>query len=150
MKSLRKLKTILVLLFFSIVILSQSCDNSKDQQLMKEFRLQTEKWKQAYNSLNAQNLINLYSEDAQYISSHVAGLVENGRNDLITNFQNGMNMGGKIDSVEILRMDVSGNLATLLCKYQATNAGVTVIGRNLLILKKIKGKWLITIHMTVV
>jgi ketosteroid isomerase-like protein len=150
MKSLRKLKTIPVLLFFSIFILSQSCDKSKDQQLMKEFQLQTEKWKQAYNSLNAQNLIALYSEDAQYISSHVAGLVENGRNDLITNFQNGMNMGGKIDSVEILRMDVSGNLATLLCKYQATNAGVTVIGRNLLVLKKIKGKWLITIHMTVV
>ncbi len=150
MKSLRKLKTIPVLLFFSISILSQSCDNSKNQQLMKEFQLQTEKWKQAYNSLNAQNLITLYSEDAQYISSHVAGLVEYGRNDLITNFQNGMNMGGKIDLVEILRMDVSGNLATLLCKYQATNAGVTVIGRNLLVLKKIKGKWLITIHMTVV
>ncbi len=150
MKSLRKLKTIPVLLFFSISILSQSCDKSKDQQLMKEFQLQTEKWKQAYNSLNAQNLVALYSEDAQYISSHVAGLVEYGRNDLITNFQNGMNMGGKIDSVEILRMDVSGNLATLLCKYQATNAGVTVIGRNLLVLKKIKGKWLITIHMTVV
>ena len=150
MKSLRKLKTIHVLLFFSIIILSQSCDNSKNQQLMKEFQLQTEEWKQAYNSLNAQNLITLYSEDAQYISSHVAGLVENGRNDLIANFQNGMNMGGKIDSVEILRMDVSGNLATLLCKYQATNAGVTVIGRNLLVLKKIKGKWLINIHMTVV
>ena len=107
---------------------------------MKEFQLQTEKWKQAYNSLNAQNLVALYSEDAQYISSHVAGLVEYGRNNLITNFQNGMNMGGKIDSVEILRMDVSGNLATLLCKYQATNAGVTAIGRNLLVLKKIKGK----------
>jgi ketosteroid isomerase-like protein len=150
MKSLIKLKTIFVLLFFSIIILSQSCDNSKNQQLMKEFQLQTEKWKQAYNSLNSQNLIPLYSEDAQYISSHVEGLVENGRNDLITNFQNGMNMGGKIDSVEILRMEVSGNLATLLCKYQATNAGVTVIGRNLLVMKKIKGKWFITIHMTVV
>jgi len=41
-------------------------------------------------------------------------------------------------------MDVSGNLATLLCKYQATKrCGVTVIGRNLLVLKKIKGNGLL-------
>ena len=47
-------------------------------------------------------------------------------------------------------MNYSCNMATLLCKYQATNSGVTVTGRNLLVMKKINGKWLIAVHMTVV
>jgi len=61
-----------------------------------------------------------------------------------------MSGGGHIDSIEILSMNVSCELATLLCKYQATNSGQTVVGRNLLVLKKIEGKWLIVLHMTVV
>ncbi len=61
-----------------------------------------------------------------------------------------MNMGGHIDFIEILKMNVSGDIATLFCKYQATNNGVTVVGRNLLVMKKIDGSWLIKLHMTVV
>lgn len=114
------------------------------------FSARTEQWKEAYNSKDAANLVPLYTPDAQYISSHVSGLVANGREKLIANFQNGMKMGGHIDLVEIIRMDVSCGLATLLCKYQATNSGVTVTGRNLLILKKVGGEWLIVLHMTVV
>jgi ketosteroid isomerase-like protein len=118
--------------------------------LKKEFQEQTQKWKDAYNSKDARNLVPLYSEDAQYVSSHVSGLVVQGRDKLIANFQNGMNQGGHIDSIEILTMNISCDLATLLCKYQATNNGETVIGRNLLILKKINKQWLIVLHMTVV
>lgn len=114
------------------------------------FSARTEQWKEAYNSKDASNLVPLYTPDAQYISSHVSGLVANGREKLIANFQNGMNMGGHIDLVEIIRMDVSCGLATLLCKYQATNSGVTVAGRNLLILRKVGSDWLIVLHMTVV
>ena len=131
-------------------LLAQSTEKIDTLQLKKEFQLQTEKWREAYNSKNAQNLVPLYTEDAQYISSHVSGLVASGRDKLIANFQNGMNMAGHIDSVEIIRMDISCDLATLLCKYQATNAGVTVTGRNLLVLKKTDGIWIIAIHMTVV
>lgn len=92
----------------------------------------------------------MYTDNADYISSHVEGLEANGRDKLIANFQNGMNMGGYIDSIEILKMNVSCDMATLLCKYQATNNGVTVIGRNLLVMKKIDGIWLIALHITVV
>jgi hypothetical protein len=69
---------------------------------------------------------------------------------LIANFQVGMSGGGHIDSIEILDAQVSCNLATLLCKYHATNSGVEAIGRNLLALKKINGIWRIYLHMTVV
>jgi hypothetical protein len=61
-----------------------------------------------------------------------------------------MNLRGHIDSVKIIKMNVSCDLATLLCVDQATNNGVTVVGRNLMVMKKVSGIWLITLHMTVV
>jgi ketosteroid isomerase-like protein len=150
MKTFLNVIRIIVMFIMTIPLSAQSTDGLDTTKLMKEFRNQTENWMNAYNSRDAQNLLSLYSEDAQYISSHVAGLVAIGREKLIANFQNGMNMGGHIDGVEILSMNVSCDLATLLCRYQATNNGVTVTGRNLLILKKIDDQWLIIIHMTVV
>jgi ketosteroid isomerase-like protein len=150
MKTFLNVIRIIVMIIMTIPLSAQSTDGLDTTKLMKEFRNQTENWMNAYNSRDAQNLLSLYSEDAQYISSHVAGLVAIGREKLIANFQNGMNMGGHIDGVEILSMNVSCDLATLLCRYQATNSGVTVTGRNLLILKKIDDQWLIIIHMTVV
>jgi len=108
------------------------------------------KWKEAYNGVYAQNLVPLYAEDAIYSSSHVAGLEAIGRDKVIANFQNGMKMGGHIDKVEILSANVSGEIASLYCLYQATNSGVTVTGRNLLVLRKVKGQWVIINHMTVV
>lgn len=120
------------------------------ERLLREFQRQTEQWRQAYNSGDAQDLAPFYSEGARYISSHVDGLEANGRDAVIANFQKGMSMGGHIDSIEVLTMEISDGLATLLCQYQATNSGETVVGRNLLVLKKINGAWLIILHMTVV
>ncbi len=145
-------KYFLVLIFTLGVIslFAQTNNENSSNQLLKEFEVRTEKWREAYNSKDSQNLVQLYTEDADYISSHVSGLEAIGRDKLIANFQNGMNMGGHIDSVKILKMEVSCDIATLYCKYQATNSGVTVVGRNLLIMKKIDGVWLIALHMTVI
>ncbi len=149
-----KSKKFLVSLIFNLGVLTtlfaQSGNDSTEIRLRHEFQLSTEKWREAYNSNDANNLVPLYLEDAVYISSHVSGLEAKGRDNLIANFQNGMNMGGHIDSVEILLMNVSCDIASLLCKYQATNSGVTVTGRNLLVMKKINGSWYISMHMTVV
>ncbi len=134
----------------SFPLQAQTPNEEISAKLLHEFQVSTERWRQAYNSKDAQNLVPLYAVDADYISSHVAGLEAIGREKLILNFQNGMNMGGHIDSVEILKMTVSCDLATLLCKYTATNNGVTVVGRNLIVMKKVKDEWLISLHMTVV
>lgn len=134
----------------SFPLKAQTPNEEISAKLLHEFQVSTERWRQAYNSKDAQNLVPLYAVDADYISSHVAGLEAIGREKLILNFQNGMNMGGHIDSVEILKMTVSCDLATLLCKYTATNNGVTVVGRNLIVMKKVKDEWLISLHMTVV
>jgi len=109
-----------------------------------------EKWMNAYNSSDAENLTPLYTEDAEYISSHVAGLVALGRENVISNFRTGMKQGGHIDSIKILSVNTSSSLATVLCMYNATNSGQKAAGRTLLVLKKINGRWLIRLHMTVV
>jgi ketosteroid isomerase-like protein len=150
MKTIQLLIILSAFSCFNLSAYAQAIPDDDWLKLKKEFQNETEKWKDAYNSNDAQNLVHLYSEEAMYISSHVVGLEANGREKLIANFQNGMNMGGHIDSVEVLTMNVSCELATLLCKYQATNNGVTVTGRNLLVMKKLNGKWLIVLHMTVV
>jgi hypothetical protein len=107
MKQIKIILSLLVLSGISVTLLGQSTEKTDTILLKNEFLLQTEKWREAYNSKDAQNLVPLYTEDAQYISSHVAGLVAAGRDKLIANFQNGMNMAGHIDSLEILRMDVA-------------------------------------------
>jgi len=124
--------------------------NDARDTLMITFQHSVQNWRNAYNGGDAKNLITLYTEDAEYISSHVTGLVAKGRDRLIANFQNGMNMGGHIDSIEILSINISCELATIVCKYEATNSGQKAVGRNLLVLIKSNGKWLIKTHMTVV
>jgi len=146
---MKNLSAFLFLLFLGLNVQSQTQISTTDKQFAA-FQQNVEKWKDAYNSGDAQNLVALYAEDATYSSSHVPGLEAIGRDKLIANFQIGISMGGHIDKVEILTANVSGEMASLYCLYQATNSGVTVTGRNLLVLRKVKGEWLIFSHMTVV
>lgn len=118
--------------------------------LKKAFQPNTDRWRQAYNSGDAKQLASLYTEDAVYLSSHVEGLVAEGRDRVIANFQKGASGGGHIEAIEIISVSVSCNLASLHCRYQATNSDVTVVGRNLLVLRRVGGEWLIATHMTVV
>jgi ketosteroid isomerase-like protein len=144
-----------ILCLITIVVLVKSaCAQTTDSiaflKFKQEFQAETEKWKVAYNSKDARNLEPLYTENADYVSSHVNGLEANGRDKIIAYFQAGINFGGHIDSIEILKINVSCDIATLLCKYQATNSGITVVGRNVLVMKKVGDKWLIALHITVV
>lgn len=142
-----KLCVIALILFTTLGIFAQDQTNP---YFNDEFQSKLEQWETAYNSGDAQNLVPLYAEDAIYTSSHVAGLEAIGRDKLIANFQNGISGGGHIDEIEILKVEISCNLASLYCRYQATNAGETVTGRNLLVLKNVNNNWLIVLHMTVV
>lgn len=145
---------LLSLLFILISLNSSSFSQKSDVQnadtLKVLFNTYMNKWKDAYNSGNAENLKPLYSEDAIYISSHVKGLTAEGRKQIIEYFQNGINMGGHINKIEILSLDNSCGLASLLCGYEANNNGEIALGRNLIVLKKINSTWLIIKHMTVV
>ena len=145
-----KIFYLLSFIFLGISVNAQNSKNEEMDHLRQEFQQHIILWKEAYNSKDAKNMVAFYSEDASYISSHVEGLEANGRERLIANFQRGMSMGGHIDTIELLSMNVSCDQASLLCKYHATNSGVVAVGRNLLVLRKVDGKWLIVLHMTVV
>jgi ketosteroid isomerase-like protein len=116
----------------------------------EEFKNQTEVWRKAYNSGDANNLRPLYTTDAKYLSAHVQGLEAFGIDQVVANFQKGISGGGHIDSIRIISLEYSGSLAYLLTQYHADNSGQKVSGRNLLVLRKVRNKWLITVHMTVV
>ena len=150
MKTSIKIILLVTFLIINSNLTSAQTQLGHDSKQFKQFQLSVEKWKDAYNSGDAQNLVPLYSEDATYSSSHVPGLEAIGRDALIANFQKGISGGGHLDKIEILTANVSKDMASLYCFYQATNSGVTVSGRNLLVLLKVKGKWIIINHMTVV
>lgn len=150
-------------LFLFVVALScirslaaQETDNPKppsdETSTMRypEFHQMTEQWKEAYNSKDAKNFLPFYAENAQYISSHVPGYEANGRENVLANFQRGMTQGGYIDSIKVLSVDVSCDIASMVTVYYATNSGIHVSGRNLIVFKKIEGKWRILRHMTAV
>lgn len=145
---LKKLYCLLALFLVTASVFGQSA--GEQDSLKKVFRQATNRWRQAYNSGDAKQLAPLYTEDVVYLSSHVEGLVAEGRDRVVANFQKGITGGGHIDTVEIISMSVSCNLALLHCQYQATNSGVTVTGRNLLVLRRVGDQWLIATHMTVV
>src|SRR6185436_5257135 len=77
----KKVQAMLLLLFATTIEAQNKVADSL--QLIDHFKHTTLQWKNAYNSTKAENLIAFYSIDAQYISSHVAGLVANGRDKLI-------------------------------------------------------------------
>jgi len=141
-----------VLVFFALLISASAAypQTAPDTSEYKLFRALAEQWRIYYNADDTLHLSELYTQDAEYVSGHVAGLVASGRDNVIRNFHKGISLGGHIDKVEVLLVNMSCDLATLFCRYEANNSGQKATGRNVLILKKVKGKWLIKLHMTVV
>lgn len=101
------------------------------------------RWKALYNGGDAARVAELYIEDGYYLSSHV---LAHKRPAIQSYFQRGISGGGHIDWIRPLKIHVAGELAYFAGTYQATNAGVTVDGRLLLVLQKVDGKWLIAAH----
>ena len=149
------MKRILIFALFNLYSSSLLAGNGQKypgvpDSLANKFEDNVKVWREAYNGGDAANLIPLYAEEAEYISGHVDGLVASGRSNVVAYFQQGIDMGGHIDDIEIQSVSYSCDLAVLFCKYQATNAGEKASGRNMLVLRKIGSRWLIIRHMTVV
>lgn len=115
-----------------------------------DFHLKIVEWKNAYNSADTALLSTFYAEDAYYVSPHVPGLMIHGRDNLMKNFYRGSVMGGHIDSIDIVSGAFSTDMASLVCIYRATNSGISVSGRNVIIFKKINGVWKIITHASII
>lgn len=113
----------------------------------EEIRRIPVKWMQSYNAGDAGAVTALYTEDGYYLSAHV---LAEGRAQIRSYWERGIKAGGHLDFIKPLKIEHSGALAYCAGTYQATNAGVTVDGRILIVLKKVRGKWLIAAHETVV
>jgi ketosteroid isomerase-like protein len=112
-----------------------------------DIRQISEDWIRFYNAGDAAKVAALYMEDGYYLSAHI---LAHGRPAIQAYWERGIRAGGHIDFIKPLTLYYTGDLAYCAGTYQATNAGVTVDGRILIVLRKVNGKWLIAAHETVV
>ena len=119
------------------------CGAVKDDTALREI---PETWKENYNAGNAAGVAALYAPDAVYLTQHyVAGIVS-GRAAIQAYVQRGVDTGYKVDGIEVLRTDCSGDMAYVVDRYTATNAGHPAMGVNLVVLRKSDGTWRIVAH----
>ncbi|HEX9614193.1 MAG TPA: hypothetical protein VGA55_01735 [Bacteroidota bacterium] len=69
---------------------------------------------------------------------------------MIANFQKGMDAGGYLDSIEVLSLVFSCDLASVVTRYPGRAGGRNVDGRDLLVWRKLHGTWRVATHMTAV
>jgi hypothetical protein len=122
-------------------------DEPASTQNELEIRQLAEKWKTSYNAGNPDKVAELYTEDSYYLSAHI---IAKGREEIKAYWSRGIKAGGHIDMIKPIAVFRSGNLGYSVGTYQATNAGITVDGRILIVVKKVGGKWLMAAHETVV
>lgn len=145
---MKKLLLIFLTLLLTICAVAQKKPNrSADEQQIRRI---AEEWKDTYNRNDAAAGAALYTEDAYYVSQHLKMGIIQGRDEIRANIQRGIDSGGHVDSIDVLHLEINGNLAYSVGTYHATNAGQSVTGRNILVFKKIGGKWLIAAHTSVV
>jgi ketosteroid isomerase-like protein len=104
-------------------------------------------WVERYNAGDAQGVAQLYAEDGYYASAHI---LAHGREQIEEYWARGIAAGGHLDFIQPIEVYVAGDLGYFLGKYQATNAGVTVDGRIVIVGKRQAGQWKIAVHETVV
>jgi ketosteroid isomerase-like protein len=107
----------------------------------------SEDWIRFYNAEEAAKVAALYTDDGYYLSAHI---LAHGKQAIEAYWERGIKAGGHIDSVKPLTLYYTGDLAYCAGTYQATNGGVIVDGRILIVLRKVNGKWLMAAHETVV
>ncbi len=106
--------------------------------------------KDAYNAGDSDTIGSLYAEDAYYLTQHYAKGIIEGRKNIRAYFKLGTDAGYKIDSIEILAMNCSGEMAYTITRYESTNAGQKAFGHNIVVMKKMSGQWLIVAHESAV
>ena len=112
-----------------------------------DIRQISEDWINFYNAGDAAKVAALYTEDGYYLSAHI---LAHGRQAIQGYWERGIKAGGHINFIKPLTVYYTGDLAYCAGTYEATNAGVTVDGRILIVLRKVNGRWLMAAHETVV
>ena len=107
-------------------------------------------WKEGYNAENPGAVAALYAEDATYLTQHFATGIVHGRAAIRAYVKAGTDAKYKIDSLRVLASGCSRDFAYGITRYESINAGQRAFGVNLVLLRKIRGKWLIVAHESAV
>ena len=107
-------------------------------------------WKESYNAGNAAKVAALYSPDAYYLTQHYVDGIVHPRPLVQAYVQRGVDARYHIDSIETLSTVCSGNFAYAITRYRSTNGDQKAMGVNLVVMRKIEGKWLIVAHESAV
>lgn len=126
---------------------SKSRCRPADEKALREI---SERFQAGYNNGVASQIGALYAPDAYYLTQHFAGGILRGREQIQAYFQRGIDARFRIDTIDVLKLDCSGDLAYTVGRYESTNAGVKARGVNVLVLRKTAGKWLIVAHESAV
>jgi uncharacterized protein (TIGR02246 family) len=127
--------------------IQQNSCRSDDESALRQI---SEQWKDGYNNGNAAKVASLYTEDAYYLTQHFAAGFVHPRSQIQAYVQRGVDARYHIDTIDIARLECAGDFAYTIARYESTNAGQKSFGVNLVVLKKIMGKWLIVAHESAV
>jgi uncharacterized protein (TIGR02246 family) len=119
------------------------CSVTSDDLAIREI---PERWKSAYNAGQAAEVAALYAVDAYYLTQHFVTGIIHGRADIQAYVQRGIDARYRIDSIEVLGTQCSGDFAYAITCYKSTNAGRNDVGVNLVILRKAGDRWMIVAH----
>jgi uncharacterized protein (TIGR02246 family) len=117
---------------------------NRDERAIRDL---AEAWRVGYNAGDAEGVTELYTDDAYYLSAHV---LAHGRDEIRAYWRRGIAAGGHVDWIEPIAIHYTGRLGYAIGRYQATNAGVTVDGRIIIVVKKVGRRWRMAAHETVV
>lgn len=135
-------KQIIYYLAFILISLPVKAQEKDKEAILKIIQ----EWRDGYNNDNASEVAGLYTEDAYYLTQHyVAGIIH-GRKTIQAYVQIGTDAKYYIDSIRPLYINIDGNFAYVITRYESTNGGQKAFGVNLVVLKKIGNRWFIAAH----
>lgn len=105
-----------------------------------------EDWRKGYNAGDAAKVAGLYAVDAYYLTQHFVSGILHGREEMKAYVQRGIDAKYRIDSIEVITASCSADLAYTVGRYLATNGGEKAMGVNLVVLRRVAGKWMIVAH----
>ena len=110
----------------------------------------SEVWREGYNSGDAAKVAALYTPDAYYLTQHFVTGIVHPREGIQAYVQRGVDAHYHLDAIEVFKIECSRDFAYTVGRYQSTNAGQKAFGVNVVVLRKIEGRWLIVAHESAV
>ena len=143
----------LIFLFLASISYSQAapsdahCASPADERAVEQI---SQDWKDGYNNGDAARVAALYTDDAYYLTQHFVTGIVHGHAAIQAYVQLGVDAHYHLDKIAMVEKHCSGDFAYAITRYESTNAGVKAFGVNLVLMKKIDGKWKIVAHESAV